>query len=156
MPQDDDVENLELTIYDLNHLLTNEYDVDSYDLINSRFISPGIHKNRWPSYVKDLRKLLKPGGWLQMVEYYFNFQSDNGRLTDAHALSRWYGKYAEAMQQDRDPRIGIHLEQLMRQAGLRDVTVRKYNLHVGGWSKGMKKSIPHLTFREASHTPSGT
>lgn len=146
MSVDEDPENLELTIYDLNDPLTDEYEVNSYDLIHSRFIGPGIHKNRWPSYVRDLRKLLKPGGWLQMVEYYLNIQSDNGRLTDAHALSRWYTKYAETMQRDRDPRIGRRLEQHMRNAGLKDVTVKKFDLHIGPWSRGTGQSFSSISW----------
>jgi hypothetical protein len=145
MSVDEDPENLELTIYDLNEPLTDEYEVNSYDLIHSRFIGPGIHKNRWPSYVRDLRRLLKPGGWLQMVEYYLNIQSDNGRLTEAHALSRWYTKYAETMQRDRDPRIGRQLEQHMRNAGLKDVTVKKFDLHIGPWSRGTGNFFPSIS-----------
>jgi hypothetical protein len=32
--------------------------------------------------MKDILKVLKPGGWCQMVEIYFMAQSDNGSLTD--------------------------------------------------------------------------
>lgn len=40
----------------------------------------GIHANRWQSYVRDIFKVLRPGGWCQIVEIYFNAQSDNGTL----------------------------------------------------------------------------
>ncbi|KAJ4006710.1 hypothetical protein NW752_010711 [Fusarium irregulare] len=44
-------------------------------------VAGGIHANRWRSYVRDIFRVLKPGGWCQMVEIYFNAQSDNGTLT---------------------------------------------------------------------------
>jgi predicted methyltransferase len=32
-------------------------------------------------YIRDIFRVLKPGGWCQIVEIYFNAQSDNGTLT---------------------------------------------------------------------------
>ena len=110
-------DNLELEMYNLNAGLLGYYRPSHYDLIHSRFVGPGIHKNRWRSYVGELNRLLIPGGWLQMVEYYYCFQSDNGLLTEAHALRRWWAAYAYAMAADRDPRASIHLRDLMQSAG---------------------------------------
>ena len=44
-------------------------------------MSGGIHANRWMNYLGDILRVLRPGGWCQMVEIYFNAQSDNGTLT---------------------------------------------------------------------------
>lgn len=41
----------------------------------------GIRASRWQSYLKDIYRVLQPGGWCQMVEMYFNAQSDNGTLS---------------------------------------------------------------------------
>lgn len=41
----------------------------------------GIHATRWPSYLRDMYRVLQPGGWCQLVEIYFNAQSDNGTLS---------------------------------------------------------------------------
>jgi hypothetical protein len=43
--------------------------------------------NWWPTYVAEMFALLRPGGWCQMVETYYNAQSDNGSLTDSKLLS---------------------------------------------------------------------
>ncbi len=53
-----------------------------FDLVHSQLMAAGIHANRWERYMADILRVLRPGGWCQMVEIYFNAQSDNGSLTD--------------------------------------------------------------------------
>lgn len=48
--------NLNLECDDLNQSLTDVYEENTFDVIQSRFVEAGIHKNRWPSYVRDLVK----------------------------------------------------------------------------------------------------
>jgi hypothetical protein len=38
------------------------------------------------NYLNDILRILRPGGWCQMVEIYFNAQSDNGTLTSSELL----------------------------------------------------------------------
>lgn len=52
-----------------------------FDVVHSQMMCGGIHSNRWRSYIRDMFRVLRPGGWCQMVEIYFNAQSDNGTLT---------------------------------------------------------------------------
>ena len=49
-------------------------------------VSGGIHASRWRSYLLDIFRVLRPGGWCQMVEIYLNAQSDNGSLTPGKLL----------------------------------------------------------------------
>ncbi|KAF2264042.1 S-adenosyl-L-methionine-dependent methyltransferase [Lojkania enalia] len=133
----DQPSNLFLYGYNLNDRLNDPevFERNAYDLIHSRFVGPGIKRNRWPSYIRDMKSLLKPNGWLQMAEYYPNIQSDSGRLTTQSALTRWFQTYAAAMEShsNRDPRIGQRLRQYMTEAGLRDVGGSTFNLPIGAW-----------------------
>lgn len=126
-------ENVVLECDDLNRPLTDVYDENHFDLIHSHFVAPGIHRRRWPSYVQDLVKILKPGGWVQMAELYYNIQSDSGMLTEEHALYQWGEKYRSAMERDRDPRVGNRLVELMRTARLGEVQSRYIPLPIGEW-----------------------
>lgn len=36
--------------------------------------------------MRELHRVLRPGGWCQMVEIYFNAQSDNGAVTDGKTV----------------------------------------------------------------------
>lgn len=52
-------------------------------------VAGGINFGRWESYLKDIYRVLRPGGWCQVVEVYFQAQSDNGRLTDRELPEKW-------------------------------------------------------------------
>ncbi|KAK8059622.1 hypothetical protein PG996_009552 [Apiospora saccharicola] len=63
------------------------YHDNTFDLVHSRLLSGGINTERWSSYLRDLHRVLVPGGWVQMVEIYFNAQSDGGHLSDSQFLT---------------------------------------------------------------------
>ncbi|KAF2145231.1 uncharacterized protein K452DRAFT_316320 [Aplosporella prunicola CBS 121167] len=130
---DDQPDNLECEAWDLNQTLTPTYKPNYYDLVHSRLVAPGIKKERWRTYLRDIFRLLKRGGWVQMAEFYYIIQSDSGMLTDEHALMQWSNAYRHITERDRDPRIGRHLGQMMRTAGLADVQEVTYRMPIGGW-----------------------
>jgi hypothetical protein len=144
MPSDrrglpDQPENLDLAVYNLNDKLNDPevFESRAYDLIHSRFVAPGVKKSRWASYIRDMRILLRPGGWIQASEYQLHVQSNNGRLTEESAVYRWWHGYATAMTAlHRDPRIGPRLQELMLTAGLRDIRTEYKRLPIGGWDPG--------------------
>lgn len=145
----DEPENLDLYCYDLNDRLNHPevFQSRAYDLIHSRFVAPGLKKNRWASYVRDMRVLLRSGGWIQLAEYHLHIQSDNGRLTEQSAVHRWWQGYVEAMAaMNRDPRIGSRLQGLLVAAGLRDVQLDYRQLPIGAWNLGAL-----LLVRNVSH-----
>ncbi|KAF2999928.1 hypothetical protein E8E13_009014 [Curvularia kusanoi] len=132
----DQPENLHLWTYNLNDRLNDAelFKAKAYDLIHSRCVSAGIKKTRWSSYIEDMMLLLRPRGWVQIVEYYLNIQSSSGRLTDQSAIRRWWGDYAYAMSRmNREPRIGTRLQHLLTEARFRDVRVETVQLPVGDW-----------------------
>ncbi|KAF2180497.1 S-adenosyl-L-methionine-dependent methyltransferase [Zopfia rhizophila CBS 207.26] len=135
-------DNLLCEIYNLNNSLNDPeiFEPNAFDLINSRFVAPGIHRNRWRSYVRDMKALLRPGGWLQMVEYYLNFQSYGGSLPTNSNLSAWWREYASAMDTDREPRIAHQLQGLMTAAGFREVGGSVFNLPIGPWDTDATKA----------------
>jgi hypothetical protein len=135
----DQPDNLDLVGYNLNDKLNDPevFESKAYDLIHSRFVAPGIKKNRWASYFRDIRILLRPGGWVQASEYHPHIQSNSGRLTTQSAVYRWWQEYARSMNAlHRDARIGPRLQELMLAAGLRDVQVDYKRLPLGGWDPG--------------------
>jgi hypothetical protein len=108
---------------------------ETYDVINSRFLADGIDANRWPSYIRDLRRVLKPRGWVQMIELIPHIQSENGRLGDDSHLTRWWLLYSRALQQmGKQPRVGRDLEAMLRREGFDPVQGRTYNIPIGKWS----------------------
>ncbi|KAK0643520.1 S-adenosyl-L-methionine-dependent methyltransferase [Cercophora newfieldiana] len=124
--------NLEFQVDDLNSPFT--FQSNYFDLVHSRMMAGGINTNRWPSYMTDILRVLRPGGWCQMVEIYFNAQSDNGTLTANHALQVWSQNYMQSVSAYKDPRAPMRLENWMRQAGFVEVEARLLTLPLTGWS----------------------
>ncbi|KAL2200433.1 S-adenosyl-L-methionine-dependent methyltransferase, partial [Corynascus similis CBS 632.67] len=124
--------NLEFQVDDLNSPST--FPSNYFDLVHSRMMAGGIHANRWMNYLSDILRVLRPGGWCQMVEIYFNAQSDNGMLTSNHALQVWSQSYMQSIQPAKDPRAPLRLQNWMTQAGFVEVESRLLTLPLSGWS----------------------
>ncbi|GAB1318836.1 hypothetical protein MFIFM68171_09046 [Madurella fahalii] len=124
--------NLDFQVDDLNSPST--FPSNYFDLVHSRMMAGGIHADRWANYLSDILRVLRPGGWCQMVEIYFNAQSDNGTLTSNHALQVWSQSYLQSMQPAKDPRAPLRLQSWMTQAGFVEVESRLLTLPLSGWS----------------------
>ena len=110
---------------------------ESFDLINSRMLMDGIDATRWSSYTRELQNVLKPNGWVQMVEIELRFQSDSGvaALDGTNPLFRWQQLYYSAMEQmGKNPRVGSSLGRLLTQAGFQDVDHQTRQLRIGRWN----------------------
>ncbi|RAK73340.1 class I SAM-dependent methyltransferase [Aspergillus fijiensis CBS 313.89] len=125
-------DNLWFQVDDLNRPFT--FPSNHFDLVHSRMQATGIDRARWLSYIWDIKRVLKPGGWVQMVEMYFNVQSDNGSLTEDHALRQWSTKFMQSLNDTKDLRVGTHLRDLMVAAGMEQVDAKMIPLPLSGWS----------------------
>ncbi|PYH78144.1 S-adenosyl-L-methionine-dependent methyltransferase [Aspergillus uvarum CBS 121591] len=125
-------DNLWFQIDDLNRPFT--FPSNHFDLVHSRMQATGIDRARWLSYIWDIKRVLKPGGWVQLVEMYFNVQSDNGSLTEEHALRQWSTKFMQSLDDRKDLRVGTRLKDLLMAAGMDQVDARMIPLPLSGWS----------------------
>lgn len=125
---------------------------EEFDLINSRFLADGINTKRWPVLIKDCLQLLVPGGWLQMVEPVWAFQSDIGQ--DLPCLETWWNHYADALRMmEKNARVGRELSVHMGKAHIRGVRMGEanfqniwsdaQNIPAAGWNPSMPGS-PHI------------
>ncbi|RAL16404.1 class I SAM-dependent methyltransferase [Aspergillus homomorphus CBS 101889] len=132
MNPDNTPDNLWLQVDDLNRPFT--FPSNHFDLVHSRMLATGIDRVRWLSYIQDIKRVLKPGGWVQMVEMYFNVQSDNGSLTEQHALRQWSTKFMRSLDDKKDLRVGTRLRDLLLAAGMDQVDARMIPLPLSGWA----------------------
>lgn len=79
-------------------------------------------------------RVLKPGGWLQFVELYYIVQSDNGTITEKHAIRQLTELYSDAVENTKDLRAPLKMEALMKDAGLVELATRIVQLPLNSWS----------------------
>ncbi|KAL3418258.1 UMTA methyltransferase [Phlyctema vagabunda] len=131
MQPDEIPENLYLQVDDLNRRFT--WQTNYFDLVHSQNMAAGIHVNRWPRYLRDMYHTIRPGGWCQLVEIHFNVQSDNGTLTDGHALRQWSATYLESLSDVKNLRAPLRLREMLTSAGFVDIENRVIPLPTCGW-----------------------
>ncbi|OJJ32197.1 hypothetical protein ASPWEDRAFT_53883 [Aspergillus wentii DTO 134E9] len=146
MKPDDTPENLWLQVDDLNRPFT--FPSNYFEFVHSRLLSTGLNRSRWPGYIRDIKRVLKPGGWVQLVELYFNVQSDNGSITEQHALRQWSTRFMGAFQDSKDLRVVTRLRDLLMAAGLVEVDVKMIPLPLCPWSNDPRMRDIGLANRE--------
>jgi hypothetical protein len=89
------------------------------------------------TYHESINRVCKPGGWLQFVEPYHNIQSDNGTLTDDHAIRQVSTLFARAIGEKKDIRVPMRMGEMMRNAGLVSVSAHMIQVPLNDWPAGM-------------------
>ncbi|KAL8658928.1 MAG: hypothetical protein Q9202_007361 [Teloschistes flavicans] len=123
--------NVDYILGDVRQLLNKDSRLGSgsTDFVFSRLLVWGM--TDWPSYVRDMAALLRPGGWVEMqdfaLDWYLHGSYRSGEWEWLQAL------FAAADQKGWDPRCGKNIKGYMEQAGLIDVSVKEYRLPIGDW-----------------------
>ncbi|OAA32012.1 UMTA methyltransferase [Moelleriella libera RCEF 2490] len=118
-----------------------------FDFAHSQMMAGAINAQRWPSFIGEMYRALRPGGWCQLVELYPNAQSHNGRLTDGklapsphagagseHALRQWSTSYlAGSESTGKDYRVYRRLSQMLVDSGFVDVEEVMLPLPLCAW-----------------------
>lgn len=136
--------------WDLNQSLTNNPDLFverenmtkwaklSHDLVNIRCLTEGVRLDRWELLLRESCTLLRPHGWIQIVELALgNIQSSSGRLDDALGLQEWTRCYREGLRAlgRTEPHLGKVLEQMLTRADFEEISSQSIQLDIGDWRK---------------------
>jgi hypothetical protein len=71
-----------------------------------------------------------------MIEFYLMCQSDNGSLTENHALRRWSTKLMRALENVKNPRVPMQLQTLLSEAGMVNVESKMIPIPLSPWHNG--------------------
>lgn len=80
--------------------------------------------------------ILKPGGWLQLIEIYHMIQSDNGTITEDNILRQMSTNHFRCIEDTKDPRAPLRFDSMMRAAGLVELGSKMIPLPLNGWPIG--------------------
>lgn len=108
-----------------------------FTYIHSRYMAASIKD--WPRLMSKSLNNLQPGGWAEFVDFDIDYYSQDGSLTEKHALRRWITTAHSAVSMaGREMNPGKHLEQWMKDAGFVNVQMIKTPLPIGTWPKDLR------------------
>jgi hypothetical protein len=84
-----------------------------------------IPRDRWPGAVRELLRVTRPGGWVELVEA----GTSEGGGPALRQVDAWVAAVLE--RRGLDIHLATHLGDFLRQAGAPDVTVRMLRLPLG-------------------------
>lgn len=124
-----------------------------FDLVHQRLLIWGLQKSEWATVVKNHFSLVKPGGWIQLVEGQWvdrdhPFDPATHPYLDKMYRMQWWFTENFGM----DVFVGYRLEDLLKEAGFTNVQKTQYTLGYGALAKSpewTKRSVDHWihTFR---------
>ncbi|KAK4947291.1 hypothetical protein LTR10_013659 [Elasticomyces elasticus] len=129
---------MDLQIANLNDRL-DFAEPETFDLIHSRFVADGIASSRWPNYFRDMYRLLKRNGWVQVTEWDLTFRSATGNSDALQALREWSQLHAQSLAASNRPegrkrgRVTQDCEAWMRMAGFVDVSADVRDIPTSPW-----------------------
>ncbi|KAF4451644.1 hypothetical protein F53441_5323 [Fusarium austroafricanum] len=113
-----------------------EYD-ESFDYIHSRMMVFSI-KN-WEDYIRKIFKSLAPGGYIEIQEISGVLFSDDGTLTEDHALLKWCKLLGEAFSKLGSTSIEFdRIKAIMKEAGFVDIVDTRFKWPTNPWPRDKK------------------
>ncbi|CAH0052544.1 unnamed protein product [Clonostachys solani] len=110
---------------------------EPFDFIFSRMMA-GSFAN-WDNFMNEALFHSKPGGWLEVIDSSVPCRSDDGSLTEDHALHQWMSLMLKASENlGRSIAASNHHKQRFINAGLKNVTQRAYKWPTNPWPKDSK------------------
>ncbi|KAF5512179.1 Secondary metabolism regulator LAE1 [Colletotrichum aenigma] len=110
-----------------------------FDFVHLRCLYGSIPD--WVSLYRSAFRHLKPGGWVQNLEFDVNIQSDHVQLPPDHIFHEWrqiFDQGGEKMGRSFSISRGHTMKHNMEAAGFVDVVERKIKTPMHGWPKDEK------------------
>ena len=97
----------------------------TFDFVHMRLLLGAVPAVRWPGIVRELVRVTRLGGWVELVEG--DLARGGGPAQDA--LNDW--SIRASLSYGVDPRLGARIGDLLRDAGLSGVETRELILPIG-------------------------
>lgn len=107
-----------------------------FNLVHTRCLH-GVAIRSLPHFLCQARESLTPGGWLEMQEFSYRFESDDNTIPVDSVLRLWEDVWHSAFNQiglggSSDCRV---LQSAMREAGFCNIATRCVKVPIGSWPK---------------------
>lgn len=97
----------------------------SFAFVHQRYMIGAIPRDQWPRVLKELARVTRPGGWVEVVEAGTSLGGGSGLQT----VDEWVA--AVLARRNLDIHLGVHLDTFLQQAGLQNVVAQNVQLPLG-------------------------
>lgn len=97
----------------------------AFSYVHQRYMIGAIPRDAWPRVLGELVRVTRPGGWVEVVEA----GTSEGGGQALHTVDEWVA--AVLARRNLDIHLATNLEQFLKDAGLRNVTVHHVKLPLG-------------------------
>jgi SAM-dependent methyltransferase len=101
-----------------------------FDFVHQRFLLAGVPLASWPAVVRDLVRVTRPGGWVELTEIPWVIEGAGPATERLLALGR---EMAASRGLDPGRVVFDSLDGYLRQAGLENVVRRQFSIPIGEW-----------------------
>jgi ubiquinone/menaquinone biosynthesis C-methylase UbiE len=113
---------------------------DKFDLVQSRCLGAGIPNRRWPAYLQEIKRITKPGGWIQLIEIDPIRYCEDNSIQENSALAECE-RIAQRVMKDKYE-ITVHgathkLAYHAQNAGFNNINQYNIEAPIGKWMLGM-------------------
>ncbi|KAG0353330.1 hypothetical protein BG005_007368 [Podila minutissima] len=103
-----------------------------FDFVYQRFLYLGLTVDDWPVALKELRRVMKPGGWIELFEPCMRVHRAGPRTRE---VMRWISRL---LQEERGLDFDFAGEKMQRlcestEIGFENVKLERLSIPVGGW-----------------------
>lgn len=119
----------------------------TFDFVHQRLLFFAIPSDRWQFLLKELTRVTRPGGWVEVVEGRYGYEPMGPAAQHISDVM-----LAAMLKRGIDPRASAHLDEFLRNAGLQQVQTRTIKLPVGDWGGrlGQLAVTDVMTFSQAA------
>ncbi|PKS08123.1 hypothetical protein jhhlp_005398 [Lomentospora prolificans] len=123
-----------------------DYPDNYFDFVHMRLMMGSIKD--WPALYREAYRCLKPGGWIEHLDYDPRVMSDDGTIGPDSPWAKWGELFIEAgekLQQSFSTVIDHNSYNLLQEAGFENVQERRLKLPLGSWPADPKwKAVGQL------------
>ena len=109
------------------------YEQNPFDFVYGRYLAGSVRD--WPRLTRQAYANLKPGGWVDFMDWDTMIESMDGSVNQENALWRWHNIGINRIEKIATLRPGPFLERWVRAAGFQNVTAQKFPIPLGTWPK---------------------
>lgn len=101
-----------------------------FDFVHQRFLVSGLPLASWPDVVRDLARVTRPGGWVELVEVPWGYERPGPA---ARRMTELVRPLLAALALDTTSVVYRELDTYLRDAGLTNVQRHEVSVPIGRW-----------------------